>query len=266
MAGFYQRKLEALDFPNRDNFRVQDGKEFRRLVSWLEDTKIRFLPIEEREPLRKIEEESIQWNKYFFEYLTKLKCPRTYSDKMSESELALVLDWLLGYALTLEYRDSLQSNQDTTALLKQQTLEDKKIEDKTDYNSPEFKNAVYSLASTLKIPTDEQIDIKIILKSILEIVEKKFTEERLKGNTINNNNNTTQTTTTKLDAETITQDRFPLGFDTGDDHLNKAATVLRMLYIDDLRQLQTKINELIVLVQNYTANPKTDTSLGRVGK
>lgn len=57
-----------------------------------------------------------------------------------------------------------------------------------------------------------------------------------------------------------------LGFDLKDPDLNKAAKVLRMIYIQDLRNLQTKANELIVAVQNVTANPKTDTRLGRVGR
>lgn len=57
-----------------------------------------------------------------------------------------------------------------------------------------------------------------------------------------------------------------LGFDLNDPILNQAAKFLRLLYIHDLRDLQTKANELIVAVQNVTANPKTDTKLGKVGK
>jgi RLL motif-containing protein 1 len=57
-----------------------------------------------------------------------------------------------------------------------------------------------------------------------------------------------------------------LGFDLNDPVLNQAAKVLRILYIQDLRDLQTRANELIVAVQNVTANPKTDTKLGKVGK
>ena len=62
----------------------------------------------------------------------------------------------------------------------------------------------------------------------------------------------------------------------------EAAAVLRLLHIQDLRVLQTQINEAIVAVQKVlsidveietiatvfqvTANPKTDTRLGKVGR
>lgn len=42
--------------------------------------------------------------------------------------------------------------------------------------------------------------------------------------------------------------------------------VLKLLFIQDLRELQTKINEALVAVQTVTADPRTDTKLGRVGK
>lgn len=51
-----------------------------------------------------------------------------------------------------------------------------------------------------------------------------------------------------------------------DNIINNAAKVLRLLHVRELRELQTKINETIVLIQNITANPKTDSSLGRVGR
>ena len=57
-----------------------------------------------------------------------------------------------------------------------------------------------------------------------------------------------------------------LGFDTGDDDVNEAAKILRLLHIQDLRRLQTMINECIVAIQSITANPKTDTRLGKVGR
>ena len=51
-----------------------------------------------------------------------------------------------------------------------------------------------------------------------------------------------------------------------DKILNEAAKILRLIHIKELRDLQTKINETIVSIQTLTANPKTDSSLGKVGK
>lgn len=42
--------------------------------------------------------------------------------------------------------------------------------------------------------------------------------------------------------------------------------VLKLLFVQDLRDLQTKINEALVAVQTVTADPRTDTKLGKVGR
>ena len=59
---------------------------------------------------------------------------------------------------------------------------------------------------------------------------------------------------------------FPLGFTTGDATVDKGATLLRLLYIDDLRELQNEVNSIIVTMQEHTANPRTNASLGKVGR
>ena len=51
-----------------------------------------------------------------------------------------------------------------------------------------------------------------------------------------------------------------------DDVLNRLAVVLKMLHLDDFRDLQTDLNALIALGQEYTANPRTNTKLGKVGR
>jgi len=84
---------------------------------------------------------------------------------------------------------------------------------------------------------------------------------KLNGDAIQQSNNVTNTKGKQLTAMTIGSD-----FNMGDIMLNNAAKGLSLLYIQDLRNLQTKINETIVTVQNITANPKTDTKLGKVGK
>jgi hypothetical protein len=41
--------------------------------------------------------------------------------------------------------------------------------------------------------------------------------------------------------------------------------VLNLLFLNELRSLQTSINESLVSIQKITADPKTDTALGKVG-
>lgn len=55
------------------------------------------------------------------------------------------------------------------------------------------------------------------------------------------------------------------GFDVNDPDVEQAGRILRLLQISGFRKLQTNINETVVAVQNLTANPRTDTKLGKVG-
>lgn len=48
--------------------------------------------------------------------------------------------------------------------------------------------------------------------------------------------------------------------------IQQPSDVLKLLFVQDLRDLQTKINESLVAVQTVTADPRTDTTLGRVGR
>lgn len=66
--------------------------------------------------------------------------------------------------------------------------------------------------------------------------------------------------------EILTGVGFPLGLSTGQPTLDAAARILRMLYVADLRELQDAVTDLLVAVQEYTADPKTDASLGMVGR
>jgi RLL motif-containing protein 1 len=59
---------------------------------------------------------------------------------------------------------------------------------------------------------------------------------------------------------------FPLGFETGDATVDTAAALLRMLYVADLRELQDAVNDILIRVQEFTADPRTDSSLGKVGR
>ena len=61
-------------------------------------------------------------------------------------------------------------------------------------------------------------------------------------------------------------DAQPLGFSTGDPPVDRGARALRWLYVRDLALLQKRVDDAIVRVQDRTANPRTDSALGKVGR
>ncbi|KAL6058706.1 RNA transcription, translation and transport factor protein [Balamuthia mandrillaris] len=246
----FQRKLRALAYPRADSFDVADSKEVQALVVWLEDLKIRHYRIEDRASLRNLDQD---WFAHFHKYLQDMGCPRPVEQG---PKLALALDWLLCKALSLVYEDNAQQYNETAraATLRSNIAEGLlQMDQNTDYNSAEFKQAVADIAHVLNLPPHENTEE--VLRVVARIIKTKFNPVALEESS---KRQQSQAVAPKLED-------FPLGFTTGDEVVDKAAKILRLLYISDLRELQTKINELLAAVQNYTADPKADSSLGRVG-
>lgn len=62
-------------------------------------------------------------------------------------------------------------------------------------------------------------------------------------------------------------DDVPSGVGLDDDAVvDTAVRVARLLHVNDLRRLQSDADALLVAMQEYTADPKTDSRIGRVGK
>lgn len=76
-----------------------DEKEFRSIICWLEDQKIRHYKIEDRANLRKVTFEP-EWEVAYKKYKDDLSCPISTGKRMEE------LEWILGYAIRLEYADN----------------------------------------------------------------------------------------------------------------------------------------------------------------
>ncbi|KFM77172.1 hypothetical protein X975_23193, partial [Stegodyphus mimosarum] len=236
----YRRKLEALGYIKIDDFNVFSDTDFRTLVVWLEDQVIRQYPIENRAPLRVIS--SPDWEDAFKTYLEAVACPFTDREE--------VADWLLGYAVRLEYGDNVEQYKSVTAeSLNQMSSNVPQVKaknplDNMDFESTEFKGHVKSLAQLLGVsPHPDHLET---LSAVCTVIQNSFTEAL-------------ENKTKKKDGKPSPVMELPLGFDTGDPVLDKAAKILRLCFIHDLRDLQTKINEIIVAVQKVTANPKTDT-------
>ncbi|XP_055496386.1 RNA transcription, translation and transport factor protein [Leucoraja erinacea] len=241
----FRRKLAALEYHNSGVFDCKDEVGFRNLIVWLEDQKIRHYKIEERGTLRNVQNN--EWPKHYEKYLADVNCPFKAEERQEN------LDWLLGLAVRLEYADNVDKYKNCTAdNVKNDATKGTDPLINLDVNNPDFKAGVMALANLLQIQRHD--DYLIMLKAIRILVQ-----ERLSPEAIANANRAKE-------GFTVSLEKHLLGFDTGDATLNEAARVLRLLHIEELRDLQTRINEAIVAVQSIIADPKTDHRLGKVGR
>ena len=248
----FRRKLTALDYHSTESTDVRNPDDLRALVIWLEDQKIRHYEIEVRSPLRNSSD--VSWKTAFKKYLEDLECPFN-----PDSELLSSVDWLLGVAIRYEYTDAAEGNQDLVQGFQQVskssgngTTEKSPLD--IDPSDKLFVSGVQALAKILMVSNHP--NVAVLLEACKIVIEEKLSSVALERASKKEAGKEKQYNITPKDC----------GFELDDSVLGEAAKVLRLLHIQELRYLQTNINELIVAVQNITANPKTDQSLGQVGR
>ena len=246
-----RRRLEALGYPSAETFKTDFGL-VKQLVIWLEDNKIRYLPTDSRESLKV--EDFKEFKRAFNNYLNGIGCP--YGMKDIDSALG----WLVGRAIRSDYAEVLQDYPElkTTefkgarAIRTAQMKAESSISYKLPLPSPdlpEFKQMVSQLCDSLQIPAYD--DVIVRLQAAAYLIGER---DRMENSRVDKS------------RKSIGLTPQDLGFDMGDPCLDKAAMGLRLLHQSELRNLQTRINEIIVKAQSVTADPKTDERLGRVGK
>lgn len=228
-----------------------DSSDFASTVLWLEDQKIRHYKIEDREQLRKIDDPEA-WKPAYAQYKADLGIP-----VLSSATEELI--WILSYAIRLEYLDKSNEYKEFNAAkiaeLKRPTIPtvtSKNPLSAMDTSSPEFANAVKELARRLNIP--QHTDHLLVLEAAARIVER-----HLAAKPVVKAANGARSANMAYDIHGAEKFTF------AEKDLDEAASILRLLQIHSVRNLQTVINETIVAVQEVTANPKTDTKLGKVG-
>ncbi|KAH8278332.1 hypothetical protein KR026_002838, partial [Drosophila bipectinata] len=244
------RILRKMEINNRVFLKSLDRKEFASTILWLEDQKIRLYTIEDREKLRNLDNPKM-WEEGYLKYKADLNMPCLESQ---QEELA----WILSHAVRLEFLDdpeqfaSINSQQQSVQTNGKQTQQKVQsiFEGKINVQDKAFIDGVRLLASKLNVPHHPNHLLQ--LEAVARIVHERLSPDA-RG------------------RKPIVGTPFP--FDKGNDivssndpALDLPMRILRLLQIQSLRQLQTHINETIVAVQNITANPKTDTKLGKVGR
>lgn len=161
-------------------------------------------------------------------------------------------------AIELEFEDNLEQYKSftSTTLAETKSVVEPIVNSKNplsslDVSSDEFDAGVRELARRLNIPNHP--DPVIVLEAAARIAERFLGKADARPQNVNRSSSM---------AYSI-QDAEKYAF--AEKNVDEAANILRLLQIHSVRNLQTVINETIVAVQEITANPKTDTKLGKVG-
>nr|ACO15377.1 C14orf166 [Caligus clemensi] len=233
----YQRRLKALAYPH--DFNIQDEKSIKELVSWLETHKIKHSPKGSEDILS-------SWPQGFQSYLSGLG----YKESVSSREKEIF--WLLSKCLKTEYEDLRYQLPDPSSLSLNAVETNKEtFVDKVDLNSQEIKDSVNDLALKFKMTTHP--NHLVTLEAICKYISKSMALK-------NSSSSKDENVLTDLESNSLGLQ------DIKDPVVLSSAKVLRLLHISSLRDLQNNINQVIVRIQGITADPKTDTSLGKVGR
>lgn len=159
----------------------------------------------------------------------------------------MLANWLLTAAVAYEYTDEAAAF-NAAAARPAATRE----EQFAGVGTAEARAAAEALAAALEVPVREGATTEALLQGCARAAERLRAAGSSSSGSVSS------------DADPLKD--YPLGFGTGDAAVDRAATALRCLFINDLRALQTAVDRLLVAVQERTANPRTDAKRGKVGR
>lgn len=243
MADPVQRWLRSLSCPFSNVVKTSRPVDMQRAVNWLEDSHIRALPPASRAALR-----TTAFPDAVAGYLEALSAPEGLSWATSPM---CVVRWLTRLALQHATED------DADAL----------AEPIDPWNgrpfpvvpgaaeSEEVAAALCEMASALGL--DDGIREKCgagsdaVARAIADVVDAAVQSSDGGEASV---------------RKVMELDDMALGFDTGSRDTDRVARTLRLLYVRELRALQDRSNEALAAMQAVTADPRTDSRLGQVGR
>lgn len=233
----WERRLHALGYPSPSTFRGATQGEASTLAAWLEDKHIRQLPIEDRAALRKGDGDAL------LDYLNACEAPSGVLADFDQLRWPPICSWLLCFAVQCEYDDN-RAACDAHA-------------------TPSLAANPELLALASELGVKPGANAMGTLQSALQNARSRAAAQAAQ---VRPPAAPAPRAPTKGELVPASETSFPLGFATGDAAVDEAARVLRMLHVRDLRALQDAVNDAVVAVQEITADPKTDSRRGKVGR
>uniref|UniRef100_A0A915PGJ5 RNA transcription, translation and transport factor protein n=1 Tax=Setaria digitata TaxID=48799 RepID=A0A915PGJ5_9BILA len=232
----------------------ENPEQLQELVLFLEHQHIRLYKIEDRDGLQSSDIEV--FNKSYAKYLADLRCPLP-CDKGSSQE---IIDWLLTLAINFSYQQIAEGEQLTAEKYEQQKAEKEKQQiaddplSAIDFSADEARKGIEELRISLGIAAHP--DPLVVLKACCKFITGNLSDEAVQ----------TANKVARIQKKVMPLSRFDMGMKPSNNGATNAAVrALRLIHLENLREVQTKVNEAIVAVQELTADPKTDKRLGKVG-
>jgi len=253
----FRRKLQALKYTGWNKFDITNEVMRHEAVNMLESMYIRELPLAERVGLKA--KVSPQWIQFFNNYLDALGSPISLSPAQPKEEWVQIFGLLLNEAISCMYSDK-KDHYNRLQPKKRRVFSSKKLEGT---QTVAFRSQLVEICKFLKIPHNE--NVQITMQCIHTIVRTKFSRAAISNYAQKVSNNSKDVSDRIRSFRDIVR-HYDLGFKTTDGQLDAACTVLRMLYIRDLAEYQAQGTEMILKLQQFSANPKTNSRLGKVGR
>ena len=261
-APLFGRRLQALRAPPAAAVAGTSERDALSLAAWLEDKHIRQYPVEARASLRTGQPGALS------AYLEELGAPEAVIEHLARGRWRSICSWLLCVALQAEHGDN-RERCEAAALAPAQPAQAALEPDHADVVAlaaelgvAPGKSALATLQEALKAARKRAaarprpaVPPAAPVSARAEAPPAAAGPPRSAGNKRK-----------KAPLAPLGSGAFPLGFATGSAPVDEASRVLRMLHVAEMRRLQDAINEVVVAMQELTADPKTDARLGKVGR
>jgi RLL motif-containing protein 1 len=279
------QRLELLGYPRVPALSSVSGAEAAaphaeivHCLCWLEDRHVRQLAIAARAPLRRASPADA-WHAAFAEYLGAAGWRGAGS--YAPARVPEALRWLAGHAIALEYEErAAEINAGAAAALAGEDVGAGAVPAPAPAVAADdaaIVALVRELAAAVHVPVEAGDDVLRTLQAVHRALRLRVlpalaaaggapAAAKARGGSLAARRRAAGDAAESPAPAAPGLASFPAGLYTGDAELDAATAVLRMLFVADLRELQDGVNEVIATIQEFTANPVTDSSLGQVGR
>lgn len=221
------------------------------LICSIEDQFARVLPIDERAPLRT---PGPEWWPHWAAYNTRIGCDAAVGPSALDANATAVLA-LLQYAVMVEYEEHSEAINDSMAASVPitTTVQESNC---SEAGLHEALPLVSQLCEVLQVPPASSAAEPDIARALHSCARQLRIRARADARV--------ESASEPGDAASVSS--MPSGLQLSSEAMEQAAAVLRALYVDDMRELQHIVNDVLASVQEYTADPKTNAALGQVGR